>query len=68
MADKHAPGKPSNGVLSLVAIASVIAAAVSGVRLYGELEGWNVPVLGKNLFGTDAGGGGSLLGVATLVP
>jgi hypothetical protein len=68
MADKHAPSKPSNGVLSLVAFASVIAAAVSGVRLFGELEGWNVPVLGKNLFSTDAGGGGSLLGVANLVP
>ena len=68
MADKHAPSKPSNGVLSLVAFASVIAAAISGVRLYGDLEGWNVPVLGKNMFGTEAGGIGSLVGVATLVP
>ena len=68
MADTHASSKPSNGVLSLVAFASVVAAAISGGRLYGERQGWNVPVLGKNLFSTDAGGGGSLLGVATLVP
>jgi hypothetical protein len=68
MADKIQAGGSRGGVMPLVAIGAVAAAIVSGVRLYGELEGWNHQLMGKNLFSTDAGGGGSLFGVATLVP
>jgi len=68
MADKTPSGGSSGGVMPIISFAAVLAAIVSGVRLLGELEGWNHLFLGKNLFSTDAGGGGSLLGVATLVP
>ncbi len=68
MADKTPTGGSSGGVMPILGFAAVLAAIVSGVRLLGELEGWNHPFLGKNLFSVEAGGGGSMFGVATLVP
>ncbi len=50
------------GVLGPIAIAAVVSAAVSGLRLYGELEGWSETWFSRQP------GGSSLLGVTWLVP
>ncbi len=68
MTDMNPSGRSGSSVMPIVAIGAVVAAVVSGVRFYGELNGWTYPLLGKNLFSTEVGGGGSILGVATLVP
>lgn len=49
------------GLWSLVAVPAVLTLIVSVVRLVGELQGWN-----PSLFGTSAGGGGSLVGISWL--
>lgn len=60
--------EPKSGLTAPLAIAAVLSLLVNGLRLYGELEQWDVPFLGKNLFSTEAGGGGSMLGITWLVP
>lgn len=68
MADKIPSNPSGGGVMPILALGAVVAAVVSGLRLYGELQGWNHPLFGKNLFSVEAGGGGSIFGIATLVP
>jgi hypothetical protein len=46
-----------------VAVAAVITLLLTAVRLSGELLGWD-----PRFFGTDAGGGGALLGIGWLIP
>jgi len=48
---------------NLILVPAVITLAVSCVRLIGELVGWS-----EFLFGRAPGGGGSLVGIAWLVP
>jgi hypothetical protein len=52
--------KPSVG--QLVLVPSLITLAVTVLRLYGELQGWS-----PSLFGREAGGGGSLIGIVWLI-
>lgn len=51
------------GVWSLVAVAAVLTLLVTVTRLVGEMQGWN-----PALFGTAAGGAGTLVGISWLVP
>jgi len=51
------------GVWSLVAVPALLTLIVTIVRLVGELQGWN-----PRLFGTSAGGDGSVVGISWLVP
>jgi hypothetical protein len=48
---------------SLILVPAVITFAVTLLRLVGELAGWS-----PALFGKEAGGGGSLVGITWLVP
>lgn len=57
-----------SGLTAPLAIAAILSLLVNGLRLYGELCEWDVGFLGKNLFSTEAGGGGSALGITWLVP
>jgi hypothetical protein len=50
-------------VFQLIAIPALITLVVTIVRLMGELQNWS-----STLFGKAAGGGGSLVGIAWLVP
>jgi hypothetical protein len=54
---------PSPPVGRLILVPSLITLAVTLLRLTGELLDWS-----PSLFGKDAGGGGSLVGIAWLVP
>lgn len=56
--------KPSKvRIWSLVLVPALITLLVTGVRLFGELQGWN-----SQAFGRDAGSPGSLVGIVWLVP
>jgi hypothetical protein len=63
MEESAAQSDRSVPVLELIAIPSVITFVVTLVRLIGELQNWS-PVL----FNKEAGGGGSPVGIAWLVP
>ena len=52
-----------NSRWNLVLIPAVITLAVTLLRLYGELQGWP-----ESMFGTAAGGGMAIVGIAWLVP
>lgn len=54
---------PKGGILAPVLIAAILSLAITAVRLYGELHGWDPKV-----FSTEGGGGGSPLGITWLVP
>ncbi|MEQ1632584.1 MAG: hypothetical protein ABL997_09445 [Planctomycetota bacterium] len=57
-----------SGVYGAVAVAAVLSLVINALRLLGELQHWETVVMGKNLFSTEALGGGSLLGITFLVP
>ena len=54
--------KKASSVLVAILIAAVLSLIVSLVRLYGEVQGW-----APTIFSTEAGGGGSPLGITWLV-
>lgn len=50
------------GILRLVLVAGAITLAITGVRLWGELEGWD-----ERWFARSAGGGAAIVGISWLV-